>query len=129
MMKPPFFRLRSGGIQGVILGVVGVVALLAILFFFARASIGGGKGITFFYGDGCPHCAIVEKFFADNKVAQKVTFESKEVYYNKKNQREMAAHAKTCGLPTDNIGVPFLWTGSGCLIGDTDIIAFFQKKL
>lgn len=123
------FRLRSGGVLGVVLGIVGVAALLAILFFLARATIGSGGGITFFYGEGCPHCAIVEKFFEDNKVEQKVTFEKKEVYSNKKNQREMAAHAKTCGLPTDNIGIPFLWTGSGCVIGDTEIIDFFRKKL
>ncbi|MDD4628679.1 MAG: hypothetical protein PHE68_04795 [Candidatus Peribacteraceae bacterium] len=129
MMQFSLFRRRSGGIPGMVLGVVGVVALLAVLFFFARASVGGGKGIIFFFGNGCPHCEIVEKYFADNRVEEKVMFEKKEVYYNKKNQREMAAHAKTCGLPTDNIGVPFLWTGSGCLIGDKDIIDFFQKKL
>jgi glutaredoxin len=124
-----FFRLRSGGVLGVVLGIVGVAAFLVILFFLARATVGSGGGITFFYGEGCPHCAIVEKFFEENKVEQKVTFEKKEVYSNKKNQREMAAHAKTCGLPTDNIGIPFLWTGSKCLVGDTEIIAFFQSAL
>ena len=86
------------------------------------------KQIILFYGDGCPHCALVEKYVAENNVAAKITFVKKEVYYNDKNAEELAAKAKICGMPTDSIGVPFLWDGSKCFVGDQDIIDFFKEN-
>jgi hypothetical protein len=50
--------------------------------------------IILFYGDGCPHCALVEQYVAANNVAAKVPFVKKEVYYNNKNAEELAAKAK-----------------------------------
>jgi glutaredoxin len=87
------------------------------------------SSIVLYYGDGCPHCAIVDKFAEENKVAEKVTYEKKEVFNNKENADELTGRAKVCGLPTDSIGVPFLWDGSKCLIGDQDIINFFKQKI
>jgi glutaredoxin len=86
-------------------------------------------GIIFFYGEGCPHCAKVEEFFKDNNVEDKVDFIKKEVYRNKSNASDLAARAKDCGLSTERIGIPFLWDGSKCLIGDEDIIDFFKQKI
>jgi len=84
--------------------------------------------IILFYGDGCPHCAIVEEYIEKNRTKDKVPFAQKEVYYNQSNAKELEAKAKVCGLPTDSIGVPFLWDGEKCLIGDQDIIDFFKQK-
>lgn len=84
--------------------------------------------IILFYGDGCPHCAKVEKYIEENKVKDKISFAQKEVYHNKNNADEMAGKAKICGLPAGSIGVPFLWDGEKCLIGDQDIIDFFKQK-
>jgi len=84
--------------------------------------------IILFYGDGCPHCAIVEEYIKENSVDDKISFAQKEVYYNQNNAKELEAKAKICGLPTNSIGVPFLWDGEKCLIGDQDIINFFKKK-
>ena len=84
--------------------------------------------IILFYGDGCPHCAIVEGYINENKIQNKISFAQKEVYYNQNNAKELEAKAKICGLPTDSIGVPFLWNGEDCLIGDQDIINFFKQK-
>jgi len=84
--------------------------------------------IILFYGDGCPHCAIVEEYIEKNRTKDKVSFAQKEVYYNQSNAKELEAKAKVCGLPTDSIGVPFLWDGEKCLIGDQDIINFFKQK-
>lgn len=58
----------------------------------------------------------------------KISFAQKEFYYNQNNAKELEAKAKICGLPTNSIGVPFLWDGEKCLIGDQDIINFFKKK-
>lgn len=84
--------------------------------------------IIFFYGDGCPHCANVEEYFKKNNIKEKISFVEKEVYKNQQNSKELAEKAKTCGMSTDSIGVPFLWDGSKCLVGDQDIIEFFETK-
>ena len=84
--------------------------------------------IILFYGDGCPHCAIVENYIKESNIKEKLPFEEKEVYHNQKNANELTDKAKICGLPTDSIGVPFLWDGEKCLIGDQDIINFFKQK-
>lgn len=87
------------------------------------------NGIILFYGEGCPHCAIVEEYVSQNGVEVKVPFAKKEVYYNKQNADDLVSKAKICGIPTDSIGVPFLWDGSKCLVGDQDIIEFFKQKI
>jgi glutaredoxin len=84
--------------------------------------------IILFYGNGCPHCAIVEKYIEENNIKNKISFAEKEVYYNQANAKELEAKAKICGLPTDSIGVPFLWNGGTCLIGDKDIVNFLKQK-
>jgi len=84
--------------------------------------------IILFYGDGCPHCEIVDKYIDENKVEEKVYFVRKEVYNNEENQKELIEKAKICGIANNNIGVPFLWNKGMCLIGDQDIINFFELK-
>ncbi|MGC9049175.1 MAG: hypothetical protein ACP5IX_03080 [Patescibacteria group bacterium] len=84
--------------------------------------------IILFYGDGCPHCKIVEEYINENNIQNKISFAQKEVYYNQSNAKELEEKAKICGLPTNSIGVPFLWDGEKCLIGDQDIINFFKQK-
>jgi len=91
-------------------------------------NVANDSEIILFYGDGCPHCALVEKFVAENDIEAKVPFTKKEVYYSKQNANELAEKAKVCGMPTDSIGVPFLWDGSKCLVGDQPIIDFFKQK-
>jgi len=85
--------------------------------------------IIFFYGDGCPHCAIVEEYIKENNINDKISFAQKEVYYNQNNAKELESKAKICGIPTNSIGVPFLWDGSKCIIGDQPIIDFFKSKI
>jgi glutaredoxin-related protein len=81
--------------------------------------------LTLFYGEGCPHCAIVEDYLKENPL--KFNLKQKEIYYNEANQKELAFLAKTCGLKDDKIGIPFLWTGSNCIIGDQPIINYFKQ--
>lgn len=85
--------------------------------------------IILFYGDGCPHCAKVDEFIKDNNVEEKISFAKKEVYNNVANANELSQKAKKCGMDTKSIGVPFLWDGEKCLVGDVDIIDFFKKKM
>lgn len=87
------------------------------------------SSIVLFYGDGCPHCAIVEEYLNRNKVTEQVSFERKEVYRNKQHANELSQVAQACGFPLNEIGVPFLWDGQGCLVGDRDIISFFERQM
>jgi hypothetical protein len=87
--------------------------------------------IILFYGNGCPHCALVEKFLIDNKVAEKIAIAQKEVYSDQVNAALLGDKAHACGLDTNSIGVPFLWDGptGKCLVGDQDIINYFKQKI
>ena len=88
-----------------------------------------GSAITLYYRTDCPHCQNVEKFLADNKVSEKISFNQKEVGSNSQNASELVAKAKICQLNTNEILVPFLWDGAKCFIGDSNIIDFFKKKM
>lgn len=122
-----------------------IFALILSLFFLIKQKESAVRNrIILFYGEGCPHCAIVEKYIEENKIKEKfsfeekekissggkekIFFEEKEVYYNRKNAKELAKRAKICGIPENSIGVPFLWNGSKCFIGDQSIIEFFKQK-
>lgn len=83
----------------------------------------------FFFGNTCPHCAEVEAWMKENKIEEKIEIIKKEVYDNKDNFSELVETAKKCGLSTNSIGVPFLYTPEGrCLIGTSDVIAYLSDK-
>lgn len=86
------------------------------------------KNIILFYGDTCPHCKDLEAWMQENKIEEKVEISKLEVYNNEDNRNLLIEKAKSCGI-TDNIGVPFLWTGENCLIGNDQIQEFFQNKI
>lgn len=88
------------------------------------------SAIVYYYGEGCPHCKVVNDFLEANpQVKEKVTFEKKEVWSNKQNAAEMERRAKTCNIGSDSLGVPFLYGGDGkCYEGQVDVVNFFKEK-
>ena len=85
------------------------------------------EGIVLFYGQGCPHCADVENFIAQNKIEDKVKISRLEVWYNKSNQLTLAEVVQKCGINANSVGVPFLYDGNGkCYIGEVDIPSFLK---
>lgn len=84
--------------------------------------------IIFFFGQECPHCKDVEKFMADNKIAEKITFDSLEVWHNAENNKLLMQKAQECGVDEKKIGVPFLYVKGKCLIGTPDIENFFKQE-
>lgn len=81
-----------------------------------------------FYGDTCPHCKNVENYIAANNIKAKFSFQELEVYNNKDNAQLLGEKATQCGLDTTNgVGVPFFFDGQKCILGDQEIINFFQK--
>jgi glutaredoxin len=89
------------------------------------------SNLILFYGQGCPHCANVEKFLSENKVKEKISIEEKEVYYNPRNSQLLINIARKCGFNDNQIGVPFLWDeiNNKCIVGDEPIISFFKERL
>lgn len=93
---------------------------------YPNSNLGNNKiNLILYYGEGCPHCAIVESYLKSNP--PKFNIEKKEVYYNKNNQNDLMAKAKICGMPLNQIGVPFLWNGRECILGDQPIINYFKN--
>jgi len=84
--------------------------------------------IVLYFGYSCPHCLIIEDFLKENNISKKISFSQKEVFKNKNNYQELSEKAKLCNIPENEIGVPFLWDGEKCFVGDKDIIAFFKNK-
>lgn len=86
------------------------------------------SGIILFYGNGCPHCKIVDDFIAENKVEDKVKFTRLEVWYDKANQTILEQVAQKCNITEGTVGVPFLYDGTKCYVGDVDTISFFKAQ-
>ncbi|MGE5298231.1 MAG: hypothetical protein ACM3KM_03645, partial [Acidobacteriaceae bacterium] len=84
--------------------------------------------IILFVGEGCPHCAKVEEFIQTNNIASKVQFRMLEVYNNQDNAKLLVSKAEICKIDTKSIGVPFLWDGSNCIVGEIDVTEFFKAK-
>jgi hypothetical protein len=87
--------------------------------------------VILFYGDGCPHCAIVDKYIKDNNIEAKFQFVKKEVFYNTSSAEFLGQKAQACGLDLNSIGVPFLWNGpeGKYFIGDQEIKCFLGRKV
>jgi len=107
--------------------IIGIIAVGALGYLFLFDKNAAAKTILYF-GDTCPHCENVEKYIKDNGIDNKIEIVRKEVYRNQANAREMAKRAEQCGLPTGQIGVPFLWDNNQCVLGDQPIIDYLGKK-
>ncbi|MHB8903580.1 MAG: hypothetical protein ACYC40_00540 [Patescibacteria group bacterium] len=107
----------------IILLVIAIVGFLLI-----NLKRGDAPDMILFYGDTCPHCKKVAEYIDANNVRAKFKFQELEVYNNQNNSRLMAKKAVGCGLDTSQgLGVPFFFDGKNCLVGDQNIINFFQK--
>jgi glutaredoxin len=106
-----------------------VGAIFAALFLAIGCQSSDNGKIIFYYSLTCPHCKNVEKYVADNNIHAKVDFIEKEVSENKKNAAELLAKAVKCGIKPEEVGVPLLWDGSSCIIGDAKIISYFFTKI
>ena len=87
------------------------------------------EGTILFYREDCSHCKNVEDFLTQNNIEEKVEFTRLEVLYSADNQNILAQVAGKCKLNLKEVGVPFLWDGQNCLMGDADIISFFSKYI
>lgn len=108
--------------------IIGTVAILVLAMFSGKSPKYEGGVLDLFFRTGCPHCENVQKFIDDNKVEEKISINHLDATIEE-NSLKMLQYAKKCSLDTATLGVPFLWTGSTCLMGDVDINAFLKQNL
>lgn len=112
----------------IILAIVAVIILILIWGKVAAKIEAVKPKMIFFYGDTCPHCQNVEKYINDNGVRDKLKFQELEVSNNQTNAQLLERKARQCGLDTtQGLSIPFFFDGQKCLLGDQDIINYFQK--
>lgn len=119
----------------IIAGLITMLIIVGGIFIFSKKSSSEENtpppnpvSYEFFGGQGCPHCGHVEEFLSTWENKDRIEIEKKDVYNNPTNAQLMRQRANSCGLPFNQIGVPFLFTPEGeCIIGDTPIINFFES--
>ena len=77
-----------------------------------------------FLDDRCPHCKNVEDYIVKNNIKSKFNFQELKINNNPDNAKLFTQKIKQCNLTSS--GVPLFFDGKNCIVGDTDIIAFFQ---
>ena len=92
-----------------------------------QSSVANSDQGVLYYGAGCPHCAKVESFLDKNGLSQNII--KKEIYHNSQNAEEFNQLCDKKGIALIDRGVPFLKMGNQCLVGDEQIIGYFQKKI
>ena len=122
--------------QSILIILVIVVAIFGILAWAGRKTAGqnsgqtvGTKEIVLYYGDTCPHCKELSAYIDKNNIKSKVNFTEKEVFENQTNAQELLSVAKSCGLPDNNVGVPFLYANGKCIVGTDQVEAFFNDQV
>jgi cytochrome c biogenesis protein CcdA/glutaredoxin len=112
-----------------ILWRVCAIAILVYIIFFTVTDITTAQNkIYFFYGTGCPHCAVVEKYFEDKQIFENYPIEKKEIYFNRENAVLYNELLDRMNIPAEGRGVPALIMGEKVFMGDRPIIDnFFQE--
>lgn len=84
--------------------------------------------LTYYWGDGCPHCKIVSDFLSTWDKKDTVKIHKKEVWNDAANAKELKARYEYCKVPQSEMGVPLLFTPDGkCYSGDQPIIDYFKS--
>ena len=112
-----------------------ILTILAIIgggFFFSKKEepkvLSLPSSYEYFWGDGCPHCAVVEEFLNSWEGKDKVAIDKKETWSNRENANLLNERVKYCNIRPSEVGVPFLFTPEGkCITGDTPIIDYFKS--
>jgi glutaredoxin len=67
-----------------------ILASFALIF--GVMTFASAQEYLFFYGNGCPHCANVERFFEDEDVLNKYDVQMKEMYFNRDNLKDFSEY-------------------------------------
>jgi len=84
-----------------------------------------------YFSDQCTHCAALDVWLEENKVAETVPYEHKNIRIDNANRLELSEKAALCGL-SGNVELPFLWDGANgdeCYEGQVEVAEYFQDKI
>lgn len=81
--------------------------------------------VILYYGNGCAHCAHVEKVLKEYNLESK--FVHKEIYQNLSNAEEFNDICDENKIALMERTVPLLYTKEGCYIGDEDILNYVKN--
>ena len=109
--------------------IFSLLVILLNLVSLSPASAEDNNKIIFYWGQGCPHCAKVEKYIQENNLSKYFDIESREIYFNKKNRQEFLSTCQKYNIPLDKEGVPLALINNQCIIGDQPIINALKAKL
>ncbi len=118
----------------IILVVISIVGLFFLLTRPPKINNTLNAQMILYYGSECPHCHIVLDYISTNEIDKKIQINSKEVYHNSENQKEMVDLSRICPDIVDtngNIGVPlaYLPIEKKCILGDQPIIDKIKEML
>ncbi|NMD00466.1 MAG: cytochrome c biogenesis protein, partial [Bacteroidales bacterium] len=105
--------------------IVITLVVICIVFGFTTTKAQETVKIYFFYGTGCPHCAVVEEYFQKNQLFDKYPIEKKDVYANHDDAEFFTSKMDELEIPVNSRGVPAVIIGKKILIGDSPIIDNF----
>lgn len=94
------------------------------------------EGTLLFFGDGCPHCKVVDEFVTENKIEEKIKLSKLEIPFALKTSPELQKNslvllqiAKKCNIDISNgVSIPFLYGNEKCYVGQDDVINFFKNE-
>lgn len=97
---------------------------------FISPSLADSRTVYFYYGDGCPHCALVEPFI--QKMADQypdVDIRQYEVYKNKVNASRLMQAFEDYGIPFEKRGVPVVFLNGTYFLGDSPILENLENEI
>jgi len=102
--------------------------VLCVIFLFAlflpKVVTAEAETMTLFVGEGCSHCAAVERFLEEGEFYQSCSIEVKEVYFNHENAQELTNLFEEHNIPLLQRGVPTLLAEGELYIGEDEIKAY-----
>ncbi len=85
------------------------------------------KILTIFDSMQCPHCRIVDEYIKENKDEIYKNFEiHKKGIESSENLSELNKLSLKCNIGA-NIGIPLMWDGEKCYVGDAEIIVRLEQ--
>lgn len=108
--------------------LIAIVIVTTLILFFKPTTYPLPTNLTYYWGDGCPHCKIVEDFISTWDKKDTAKLDKKEVWNNAANAKELKARYTYCKVPQSEMGVPLLFTPDGkCYSGDQPIIDYLKN--
>ncbi|PIS12401.1 hypothetical protein COT70_01115 [candidate division WWE3 bacterium CG09_land_8_20_14_0_10_47_33] len=103
------------------LRIIALCTFLFLTFLLPQAVLSQAPSMTLYVGQGCPHCAAVEKFLAEKGFYDKCSITVKEIYFNRENAKELTQLFEEHNIPLLQRGVPTLLSGGRLYIGEDKI--------